>query len=148
MSGKAEDTAHLTAMRGLLRSVAGPRGWLISRDPEGYPIVRGRTRHGITAQIEPHCDGMDCHGCPLPGPLLAVWTNRTMLFHRLLAIAGVRRWQMGDREMRALFPSQAVDDIAAVIRPRHRPQPSPEVVAASAERLQAWRRQSLEAVRP
>ena len=45
------------------------------------------------------------------GPELAVYCDRPRLFQRLWAIPGVRRHQTGDREMRALFPPDAIYDV-------------------------------------
>jgi hypothetical protein len=92
-------------------------------------------RQGI---IEFHCDGVDCHGCPEPGVLLAVHTDRPRLFGKLWAIPGVRRWQTGAREMRALFPVEALEQPAGPIRARRRRTGSPE--AALRMRQQALAR--------
>jgi hypothetical protein len=64
---------------------------------------------GRLGQIEWYCDGRDCHSCPVPGePALAVYTDRPRLLPRLWAVPGLRRWQTGDREMRAAFPTEAL----------------------------------------
>jgi hypothetical protein len=120
--------AHKIAMMGVLRHAMGARRWRITRDPEGYPIVKGRA-----GQLEPHCDGEDCHGCPMPGPLLAVWSDKPRQFAKIWAIPGVRRWQIGDKEMRALFQPEAADQVAAAIRVRKRKR-------ISADHLQKLRR--------
>lgn len=62
---------------------------------------------GRLGQVERHCDGQDCHGCPVSGPALAVYSTRPRLFRKLWAIPGLRRWQTGDAEMRAVFPAEA-----------------------------------------
>jgi hypothetical protein len=78
-------------------------------------------------RIEWYCDGRDCHSCPLAGePALAVYTDRPRLFPRLLALPGVHRWQTGDREMRAVLPRGAMDQVAGVIRARRRRFLSPD----------------------
>ena len=52
---------------------------------------------------------------------LAVYTNRPRLFEKLWAIAGVRRHQTGDTEMRAVFAPEALAQLAGVINaPRKR----------------------------
>jgi hypothetical protein len=45
------------------------------------------------------------------------------LFAKLWAIPGVRRWQTGDREMRAVLPTEALTLVAGVIRARRRRSP-------------------------
>jgi hypothetical protein len=79
-------------------------------DREGWPIIPGRL-----GQIEYH-DGVE----------LAVYTDRPRLFSKLWAIPGVRRHQTGDQEMRALFPSEAIEQVAGVIRARRRRTLNPE----------------------
>jgi hypothetical protein len=93
-----------------LRAVAAPWRLRIQRDFEGFPFIPGRY-----GQIE-WFDGRD----------LAVFTMRPRLFKNLWAIPGVRRHQTGDSEMRAVFPPEALKQVAAVIRARRkRPQTSP-----------------------
>jgi hypothetical protein len=99
-----------------LRTLAATARLRVRPDAEGWPVIPGRL-----GQIEWHYNGQDCHDCPLPGePALAVYTDRPRLFPRLWAIPGVRRWQTGDREMRAVFPAEAVALVARVIRARWR----------------------------
>jgi hypothetical protein len=99
-----------------LRTRAAASRLRVRPDDEGWPIIPGRL-----GQIEWYCDGQDCHGCPLPGEAaLAVYTDRPRLFPKLWAIPGVRRWQTGDREMRAVFPPEALEQMAGVIRARRR----------------------------
>ena len=57
---------------------------------------------------------------------LTVYTNRPRLFARLWAIPGVRRHQTGDTEIRAVFPAEALRQVAAVIKARRRRTLSPE----------------------
>ena len=74
-------------------------------DVEGFPIIPGRY-----GQIEWFDDRN-----------LAVYTNRPRLFEKLRAIAGVRRHQTGDTEMRAVFAPGALAQLAGVINaPRKR----------------------------
>jgi hypothetical protein len=99
-----------------LRRLATPARLRVRPDTEGWPVIPGRL-----GQIQWYYNGQDCHGCPLPGELaLAVYTDRPRLFPRLWAIPGVRRWQTGDREMRAVFPPGALPAVAEVIRARRR----------------------------
>lgn len=130
--GPAHTDAHALAMLRVLRSVADSRRWRVTRDSEGYPVVQGRT-----GRIEPHCDGVECHGCPMPGPLLAVWSDRPVQFAKLAAIPGVRSWQGGGRQMRFLFPPESADQVAAVIRARKRRRVSAEQAQTLRDRLVA-----------
>jgi hypothetical protein len=86
-------------------------------DPEGFPIIPGRY-----GQIECYCrDGVQCRAGALPGQfVLAVYTDRPRLFEKLWAIPGAKRYQTGAAEMRALFPPEALEQVAAVIKARHR----------------------------
>src|SRR2546422_2659289 len=94
-----------------LRVVAKPYRFRVQADPEGFPIIPGRY-----GQIE-WFDGHD----------LAVYTNRPRLFPKVWSIPGVRRHQTGDSEMRAVFPPEALQQVAAVIRARRkRTQTSPQ----------------------
>jgi len=57
---------------------------------------------------------------------LAVYSNRPRLFAKLWAIPGVRRHQTGDTEIRAVFPREALAQVAGVIKARRRRTLSPE----------------------
>jgi hypothetical protein len=83
-----------------LRALAGPLRLRVTKDPDGFPIIPGRY-----GQIE-WFDGRD----------LAVYCDRPRLFAKIWAIPGVRRHQTGDDEMRAIFPSEAFEQVAAVVR--------------------------------
>ena len=98
--GPYEQTAAFQS----LRSLAAPLRCRVTRDRESWPIIPGRL-----GQIEYH-DGVE----------LAVYTDRPRLFSKLWAIPGVRRHQTGDDEMRALFPPEALEPVAGVIRARRR----------------------------
>ncbi len=87
-----------------LRPLAKRYRFRIQTDAEGFPIIPGRY-----GQIE-WFDGRD----------LAVYTNRPRLFRKLSAIPGVKRHQTGDTEMRAVFPPEALEQVAGVIRARRR----------------------------
>ena len=106
-----------------LRAVAKPYQFRIQADAEGFPIIPGRY-----GQIEWYCDGVNCSSCLLPGQFaLAVYTDRARLFTKLWAIPGVKRHQTGDTEMRAVFPAEALEQVATVIRARRkRTQTSPK----------------------
>jgi len=104
-----------------VRKLADRARLRVRPNAEGWPIIPGRL-----GQIEWYCNGQDCHSCPLPRELaLAVYTDRPRLFPKLWAIPGVRRWQTGDREMRAVFPPEAFEQVASVIRARRRRIQSP-----------------------
>jgi hypothetical protein len=100
-----------------VRRLAKPLRLRVIPDSEGFPVVPGRYGH-----IEWYCDGADCHSCQLPGKLaLAVHSARPRMFDKLLAIPGVRRWQTGDQEMRAVFEAPGpLAEVARVIGARRR----------------------------
>ncbi len=100
------DTIPQPARR-TLRALAAPFRFRVVRDAEGWPIIPGRA-----GRIEYH-DGRD----------LAVYSDRRRLFRKLWTIPGVRRWQTGDQEMRALFPPGALEPVAGLIRARRRRPP-------------------------
>ena len=105
-----------------LRAFAKPHRLRVRVDAEGFPFIPGRY-----GQIEWHCDGVNCWSCLLPGQVaLAVYSHRPRLFEKLWAIPGVTRHQTGDTEMRAVFPPEALEQIAQVIKARRRRSLSPE----------------------
>ncbi len=110
-----------------LRALAEPHRFRVQLNGEGFPVIPGRS-----GQIEWYCDGVNCAArsggsCPLPGKFaLAVYTDRPRLFERLWAISGVKRYQTGDTEMRAVFPPEAVEQVASVIKARRRRTLAPE----------------------
>ena len=100
-----------------LRVLARPYRLRVPVDDEGFPFIPGRY-----VQIEWQCDGVNCNSCALPGQLaLAVYTERPRLFSKIWSIPGVRRHQTGEREMRAVFPVEALEQVAVVIRARRKP---------------------------
>ena len=129
----------------MARLRALPGGFKVTRDAEGWPVIRGRR-----GQIEWCCDGVDCHACPLPGQFaLGVWTDRHRLFDTVWAIPGVRRHQTGDQEMRAVFPPEALAEVAKVIRARRkRTQTSPQSLANLRPRATSGAWQTLSSTRP
>jgi len=105
-----------------LRALAKQHRLRVQVDAEGFPFIPGRY-----GQIEWHCDGVNCWSCALPGQLaLAVHTDRPRLFEKLWAIPGVKRHQTGDTEMRAVFPPEALEQVAGVIKARRRRTLAPE----------------------
>ena len=106
----------------ILRALAEPYRLRVVPEAEGFALFPGRY-----GQIEWYCDGVTCSSCSLPGQLaLAVHTDRPRLFEKLWAISGVRRHQIGDAEMRAVFSPKALEHVAKVIRARRRRSLSPE----------------------
>jgi hypothetical protein len=87
-----------------LRAIALARGLRLVADAEGWPIIPGHL-----GRIEYH-----------DGSALAVYTDRPRLFSRLWALPGVRHWQVGESEARALFPVEVLPTVAAVIQARRR----------------------------
>ena len=105
-----------------LRALAEPYRLRVVADADGFPLIPGRY-----GRIEWYCDGVNCSSCSLPGQFaLAVHTDRPRLFEKLWAISGVRRHQIGDAEMRAVFSPKALEHVAKVIRARRRRSLSPE----------------------
>lgn len=99
-----------------LRTLAQPYRFRVRLDAEGFPFIPGHY-----GRIEWCCDGVDCWSCPLPGQVaLSVYSDRPRLFAKIWAISGVRRHQIGDAEMRAVFPPDALERVASVIRARRR----------------------------
>jgi hypothetical protein len=105
---------ELAAAFRTLRALAFPLRLRVTTDPQGFPMVAGRL-----GQIEWHCDGQDCHGCPRSGLLLAVYTARRRMMPKLQQVPGVIAWQIGD-EARYLFPVGALAAVAETIRARRR----------------------------
>ena len=108
--------------------LAAPHRLRVQAGAEGFPVIPGRY-----GQIEWYCDGQDCAArlggfCPLPRQFaLAVSTDRPRLFQKLWAIPGVKRHQTGDYEMRAVFPPEALEQVAGVIKARRKRSLSPDV---------------------
>ena|SRR3989442_13659281 len=93
-----------------LRELAEPHRLRVQADAEGFPVIPGRY-----GQIE-WFDGQD----------LAVYSNRPRLFEKVWAIPGVKRHQTGDHEMRAIFPPEALEQVAGVLKARRKRTLSPE----------------------
>ena len=87
-----------------LTALARPFRYRVVPDAEGLPVIPGRL-----GQIEPH-----------DAQALAVYSARPRVFARLWAVPEVRPWQVGDQEMRALFPVAALPAVAGLIRARTR----------------------------
>ncbi len=82
------------------RELANPQRLRVIKDAQGFPAIPGRY-----GRIE-WFDGRD----------LAVYCDRPRLFAKIWTIPGVRRHQTGDHEMRAIFPPEALEQVASVIR--------------------------------
>jgi hypothetical protein len=87
-----------------LRNLARPLRLRVITDAEGYPAIPGR--YGRVEWFN--------------GRELAVYCDHPRFFTKIWAIPGVRRHQTGDLEMRAIFPPEALEQVAGVIRARRR----------------------------
>src|SRR5206468_872039 len=85
-----------------LRALAKPYRFRVRADAEGFPIIPGR--YGQSEWFD--------------GRALAVYCDHPKLFRKLWAIPNVRRHQTRDREMRAVFPPDALTQVAGVILAR------------------------------
>ena len=95
-------TNAVSAILQHFRALAGPAaspGHHGRRGIPGHPRALGRIEW---------FDGRD----------LAVYCDHPRLFAKIWAIPGVRRHQTGDDEMRAIFPPEALEQVAGVIRAR------------------------------
>jgi hypothetical protein len=82
------------------RDLARPLRLRVISDAQGYPVIPGR--YGRIEWFD--------------RSQLAVYSDRPRLFLKLWVIPGVRQHQTGDQEMRAVFPPEALEQVAAVIR--------------------------------
>ena len=89
---------------GLLCGLAQSSRFRLTTDPEGWPVIPGRY-----GRLEWH-----------DGRTVAVYCDRPRLFARLWAVPGVRRWQVGDQEARALVPVDHLSEVATLIQARRR----------------------------
>src|SRR5215475_9816330 len=110
LSKRRTATAEQRMAFAQLRALAGPHRFRVMADAEGFPTIPGRY-----GQIE-----------WTGGPNLALYTNRPRFFQKLWAIPGVSRHQTGDHEMRAIFPPEALEQVAAVIKARRKHTLAPE----------------------
>ncbi len=95
-------TSEQKAAFSQLRTIAAPHRFRVRADGEGFPVIPGRY-----GRIEWAGDG---------GEQLAVHCTRPKLFKKLRAIPGVSRRQTGDKEMRATFPTEVLEQVAQVIK--------------------------------
>ena len=107
-----------------------PRARVVA-DAEGWPMVPGKLGQVETA---------------LDRTLLAVYTTRVKMIRKFLAIPGVRKHQMGDREARMRFPADDPECLrevlAAIQAKRRRTSESGRNAEAMAQMRQAKRRVS------
>jgi hypothetical protein len=82
------------------RELAAPLGLRVTHDEEGFPIIPGR------------------FGCIewTGGSPLAVYSDRPRVFAKLFAVDGIARHQIGDTEIRLLFPPDILPRVARLIR--------------------------------
>jgi hypothetical protein len=99
----AEHDPEMTP-RQALSEIAAPHRFRVVLDREGWPIIPGKL-----GRLEHH-----------DGTGLAVYSDRPRVFARLWAIPGVRRWQVGDQEVRGLVPVEALQTVADLIQARRR----------------------------
>ena len=96
--------------RHVLQALAASFRYRVVQDAEGWPVIPGRY-----GRLEWH-----------DGVALAVYSDRPRVFARLWAVSGVRPWQVGDQEVRALFPPEAFQTVAGVVGARRHRSLSPE----------------------
>jgi hypothetical protein len=99
-AGRADEHRRAFA---ILRAIAFPHGFRVVADAEG-PRIPGRLGHAE------HHDGAR----------LAAFTTGRLARRRLLAVPGVVPHQVGDGELRALFPLEVLPAVAAILRARRR----------------------------
>jgi hypothetical protein len=73
-------------------------------DAEGWPVIPGKL-----GRLEWH-----------DGHALAVYSGRPHVFARLSAVPGIRRWQVGDQEVRGLVPVEGLAEVAGLFQARKR----------------------------
>jgi hypothetical protein len=110
-----------------LRAHAASLRLRVTADREGFPVIRGRLG--------------DVEWYHAEDTYLAAYTagNRTRL-GRLLSLPGIIRHQIGDTEVRVLFPVAMLPEVASVIHARRRRLLSPDAArrlgAGTAYRVQ------------
>jgi hypothetical protein len=82
------------------RRLATPYRYRVTKDVDAFPVMPGR--YGSIEWFD--------------GRHLAVYSDHPRRFAKIWAIPGVRRHQTGDQEIRAIFPPEALEQVAAVIR--------------------------------
>ena len=85
-------------------ALAQSHRYRVVRDPDGWPIIPGKL-----GRLEWHDEAT-----------LAVYSDRPRLFARLWTVPGVRRWQVGDQEVRGLLSQEALPAVARLIQARRR----------------------------
>ena len=96
-----------------LRGLAKPHRYRVVADAEGFPVIACRS-----GAIEWYHE---------EGVLLAAFTARRLMRGRLLALSGIIRHQIGDEEIRVLFPADRLPAAARLLGARRRRTLSPEV---------------------
>jgi hypothetical protein len=92
------------------KALATPLRLRVQLDGEGFPFIPGRL-----GRIE-----------WTGGPMLAVYSDRPKVFAKLLVVPGIKRHQIGDKEIRLLFEPALLAEVAAVIQARKRRTLTPE----------------------
>ena len=102
---------HAPAFR-QLRTFAASLRLRVSPDAEGFPVILGKY-----GQIEWfHAEAK----------YLAAYTTRRLTRGKLLALPGIIRHQIGDEEVRVLFPVDRLPEVARLLGARKRRSLSPE----------------------
>jgi hypothetical protein len=96
--------------RHALTALAAAHRYRVGRDVDGWPIIPGKL-----GRLEWH-----------DGELLPVYSDRPRVFARPWAVPGVRRWQVGDPEVRGLVPVGSLPAVAGPIQARRRRLLAPE----------------------
>jgi hypothetical protein len=112
-AGRTDEHRHAFAQ---LRAAALDLELRVGTDPGGWPAIPGR--YGV---IEWHDDDR-----------FAAFTTRRLIRGRLLAIPGVVTHQVGDDELRVLFPIALLPTVAALLRARRRRRGRPLTPEAAA----------------
>ncbi len=87
-----------------MRRLGEPFRLRVKPDVEGWPIIPGR--YGQIEWVDEE--------------QIAVFTDRRLIRSRLLAVPGVRPHQVGDTELRALAPPEALETLAGITQARKR----------------------------
>lgn len=118
---RAGRSAEQRAAFAYLRPLAAPDRLRVSADPEGFPVIPGR--YG-TIEWAGANNG-----------LLAGYTARPLIGRRLIAIPETIRHQIGDQEVRVLFPVARLPEVAQLLRARRRRRVDPARIQKALEAL-------------
>lgn len=114
-------TAEQDTAFAAFRALAQPHRFRVLADAEGFPIIPGRRGRVEWFHVE--------------GTHLAAYTTGRLTRGRLLGVPGIIRHQVGDAELRVLFPVGCLAEVARVLGARRRRQVTTEQARALVERL-------------